>query len=465
MNSFADIIAAISTPPGKGGVAIIRISGVGALDLAEKIFLPASKKKLGEYPPRTQVYGYVLTEDGKRLDDGMACRFSAGASFTGEETVEISSHGGVLISSAVLERAFAAGARQAEAGEFTRRAFINGRISLGDAEAIGLLLEAKSSEQIALASRDSRDALHNSLRTAEDILVGLLSSVYARIDYPDEDLGDLTDGEVLERLKDCDARLGALLATYKTGKAIADGIKTVICGKPNAGKSTVYNMILGEDAAIVTDIKGTTTDVLERSVALGRVVLRLSDTAGIRAEEAAGVIERIGIERSRAAISDAELIIAVFDLSEDFSDEDRMVIAALEGTRAEKIALLNKSDLPKKMSCEDVIRKNFGTVITVSSEFKEQSLAELTAAVNGAFVDERIKCGESAVISSARQRALLVSAREFITMATDALAHGASADMVSSDIERALRVLSESDGREVSEAVTSDIFSKFCVGK
>ncbi len=465
MNSFADIIAAISTPPGKGGVAIIRISGRGAVAATEKFFRTASKKRFSEHPPRTQVYGYIMSENGGRIDDGLACYFPEGASYTGEETVEISSHGGVLISSMVLETVLLSGARQAEAGEFTRRAFINGKLTLTDAEHIGTLLEAVSREQVALASEDSRCALRGKLSEIRAALTEILSSVYARIDYPDEDLGDFSDGEIKARLEQVLAKIKNLLDSYKTGKAIADGVKTVICGKPNAGKSTLYNAILGEDAAIVTDIKGTTTDVLERTAIMDRVTLRLADTAGIRRADDAGVIERIGIERTKGALNAAELIIAVFDLSSEFTEEDGDVLLTLENLDCRKIAVLNKSDSEKQLFDSSKIDGKFDTLLYLSAKSSDESRKILSKTVNKMFTDERIVTGECAIVSSARQNAVLISAEEHIESAVSSLLSGASSDVVCSDIERALRAVSEADGREVSEAVTSDIFSKFCVGK
>ncbi len=465
MNSFADIIAAISTPPGKGGVAIIRISGRGALAVAEKVFHPSAGKCLGSFPARMQVYGHIFSPDGKRIDDGLACRFSEGSSFTGEETVEIASHGGVLISSMVLEAILASGARQAEAGEFTRRAFINGKITLTDAEHIGMLLEAESREQVSLASEDSRDAQKARFNEISSALTSILSSIYARIDYPDEDLGDFTDEQIREKLLLCNKKIQDTLDTYKTGRAIAHGIKTVICGKPNAGKSTLYNTILREDAAIVTDIKGTTTDVLEKTAILGRVTVRLQDTAGIRSNTDAGVVERIGIERTRSALESAELIIAVFDLSDAFNEEDADVLRAIEALPCPKIAVLNKSDIKTgSFNCSEIEEK-FDTVLPLSAKDGEESRKILSNLINKMFTDERIVTGKSPIISSARQNAALLFAKESTESALAALSSGAEADMVSSDIERALRALSEADGKEVSEAVTNDIFAKFCVGK
>ena len=465
MNNFADIIAAVSTPPGKGGVAIIRISGEGSLALAERFFYPASKKTLGSHPPRMQVYGYVTGTDGERIDDGMATYFERGRSYTGEETVEISSHGGTLVTSMMLECALRAGARLAEPGEFTRRAFISGRITLSDAEAIGTLLDAESREQVALFSETSRKKLNDSFSDICSALTEILSSAYARIDYPDEDLGDFSDQEMKMRLLAIKESITALLATYKTGRAIKDGVKTVIAGKPNAGKSSLYNAILGEDAAIVTDIKGTTTDVLERAAVMDRVTLRLFDTAGLRDEGSAGAIEKIGIERTRVSLGKAELVLAVFDTSEALDTDDLDLIDTLSEKKCEVIAILGKADARCAAFDEAKIRGKFDTVLYFSSKSPEEYLSLLSKEINRLFTDERIRCGETAIISTARQNAILTSALELVSSAIAGLSAGATADMVSSDVERALRAVLEADGREVSEAVTNDIFSKFCVGK
>ena len=465
MNSFADIIAAVSTPPGKGGVAIIRISGEGALSLAERFFFPASGKTLGSYHSRTQVYGFVTSKDGKRIDDGLATCFEAGRSFTGEETVEITSHGGVLVTSMVLEEAFLAGARAAEPGEFTRRAFVNGKLTLSDAEAIGMLLDAESREQVALFSEEARKKLNESFSDISTTLTELLGSAYARIDYPDEDLGDFSDGEMRDMLLLVKEKITALLATYKTGRAIKDGIKTVIAGKPNAGKSSIYNAILGEDAAIVTDIKGTTTDVLERTAVMDRVTLRLFDTAGLREDADAGVIERIGIERTRKSLADAELVLAVFDLSEELDESDLDLIKTLGKLDCEVIAILNKTDARCAAFDEEKIRKKFDTVVPFSAIEAKNGLTELSKTVCELFTDERIRCGDTPIISTARQHSALSGALQLVDTAIAAIDAGLPSDLVSSDIERALRAIAEEDGKEVSEAVTNDIFSRFCVGK
>ncbi len=464
MARLADVIAAISTPLGKGGVSVIRMSGVGALEIADKIFLPMSGKLFSEHPARMQVYGNIVS-GGERLDDALACYFEMGKSYTGEDTVELSCHGSILVTRCVLEALFTAGARPAEAGEFTRRAFINGRLSLTDAEAIGSLLEAKSREQIRLAGGDARAKLDGKISEIRGELVTLLSSSYARIDYPDEDLGDFTDGEYLERLEAVEAELSELISTYRTGKAVNDGIATVICGKPNVGKSTLYNLLADEELAIVTDISGTTTDVLERSLPLGRVMLNIADTAGIRSENIKDEIERIGISRSLKKIGEAELIFCVFDQSRAFEPEDEKIISEIQSSSACKIAILNKSDAvcPEFDSSK---LTGFCEVIELSAKCREaDSIAKLTVAVEKLFTDEKIVIGTDAVVSTARQNAKLNSALELIKTAKDAMAMGIPQDAVSSDVERALAVLGEVDGRAVGDEVIGDIFSKFCVGK
>ena len=463
MNNLTQVIAAVSTPPGKGGVALIRMSGKGAIEIAEKIFFPISGKKLSEYKPRTQVYGHIV-EDGERIDDVLATVFPAPGSYTGEDTVEISCHGGILVTRTVLEAIIRAGAVPATAGEFTRRAFINGRMSLTEAEAISDLLEAGSREQIRLSSDTSRSRLASKIATIRSALVGLMSSIYARIDYPDEDLGDFSDSELLDRLYNIKEDCSLLLNTYRTGRAISEGVQTVICGKPNAGKSSLYNLLSGEDAAIVTDIPGTTRDVLERSLPLGKVMLKIADTAGIRDGENIDAVERIGIEKSRQMIAKSELLFAIFDLSRPFDEEDRLIIEATKELGAAKIALLNKSDLTQVMDESEIT--GFDAVIRISARDEDGSaLKALADKVNEMFTDEKIIVGQDAIISSARQHGALTRTVDFINAAIESLELGFSQDAASSDVERALGAISELDGRAVSEEIVSDIFSKFCVGK
>ena len=463
MNNLTQVIAAVSTPPGKGGVAIIRMSGYGAFEIADKLFFPISGKSFSDLPPRKQIYGHII-EDGERLDDVLATRFPAPHSYTGEDTVEFSVHGGILVTRTVLEAIFRAGATPATAGEFTRRAFINGKLSLTEAEAIADLLEAKSREQLRLSGDSARSRLTERISGIRGSVLSLMSSIYARIDYPDEDLGDFTDGELLSSLYNIKEDLNRLISTYRTGRAISEGIKTVICGKPNAGKSTLYNLLSGEDSAIVTDIPGTTRDVLERSLPLGKVMLNIADTAGIRVSEEMDTVERIGIEKSRQMIDKSELLFTIFDISRPFDEEDKHILELVNQCNAAKIALLNKADLEAKF--DENILSGFDYVIKISARNDNGSaIQQLSTAVNTLFTDEKIVIGKDAVLSSARQHAAISRCLDFINAAIESLELGFAQDAASGDIERALGAISELDGRAVSEEIVSDIFSKFCVGK
>ena len=461
--NYDAVIAAVSTPPGKGGVAVIRVSGEGALDVAARVFIPKSKKPLCDITPRMQIFGNVVYR-GEEIDDGLLCYFKAPASYTGEDTVEISCHGGTLITKTVLEALFAAGARPAMPGEFTRRALLSGKLSLTEAEAVANLLDAKTEAQIMLGRESSRTLLARETAKIREEITSLLSSMWARIDYPDEDLGDFSDEELKERLLRLDSEMETLLSSYKTGRAVNEGIKTTICGKPNVGKSSLYNLMLGEERAIVTDTPGTTRDVLSAEISLGKTLLLLSDTAGIR-ETSDDKIELLGIERSREAIKSAELIIALFDGSLEFSREDEEIILALEESGAAKIAVINKCDKPQLLS-KAKLEKSFTRVLEISA-LKNPSEARIVlgGAIDELFTDEKISLGKSAVIANARQYSSLLRAREHILSAISALAMGLSQDLASSDLERALEEISELDGRRVNDEVLDQIFKNFCVGK
>ena len=460
---YNSVIAAISTPPGKGGVALIRMSGEGAFLLARKIFIPKSKRDIESYPKRSEIYGDIVY-GGEVLDDGMIALFPAPNSYTGEDVVEFSIHGGILNTERVLESLFKLGARQAEAGEFTRRAFINGKLSLTEAEAIGTLLEAKSHEQLKLSGATARKRLNEKVESIRAKMRELLSSMYARIDYPDEDLGDFTSEECQKRLESIIFDLTALQKSYRTGKAICEGINTVICGKPNVGKSSLYNLIFNEDLAIVTDIAGTTRDVLTGQVPLGRVMLNLSDTAGIRSDGDAEAVEKIGIERAKNRISECELLICVFDASRPLSSEDEEIFSLKASLSKEAIAVVNKCDLDLVLE-KQKIEAAFEHVIYISTKDELSAKEKLSNLVNELFTDGKITSSDEGIISTARQNARIVRALELIESALLAFKLGIAQDAASSDVELALGEIGELDGRGVSEEIVSDIFSKFCVGK
>jgi tRNA modification GTPase len=449
-------IAAISTPYGRGGIAVIRLSGEGSIMLAENIFVPKSKKRLSDIESDRAVYGDIL-RNGKRIDDGIATVFRAPRSFTGEDTVEISCHGGILLTESVLTSALESGFRLALGGEFSKRAFLNGKMSLTEAEAVIGLIDAESEEQLRLSASVTNGVLKNGVNKICDEITELLASVYAYIDYPDEDLTDVSPDELTERAERLLHETDMLVSSYRSGRAVNDGIKTAIVGKPNAGKSSVLNRLLGYDRAIVTSVAGTTRDTVEETAIIGRVTLRLCDTAGIR--ESSDEVERIGIERSIGKLNEAELILAVFDGSSPLDELDKDVIDRISATDAEVIAVINKSDI----SSESDIDIPFRTV-TVSA-LDGSGFDELKKSVSDLYIDEKLNYDTTPVLTNARQFAAASEAKNRLESALNALKNGFTQDIAGMDLELALSFLREIDGRNVSEEITDRIFSRFCVGK
>lgn len=462
--NYLDTIAAISTPYGKGGVAVIRVSGEDAIAVAERVFFPKDGKILSEKESAKAVYGDIVqTNSGERrqIDDGLAVIFRAPRSFTGEDTVEISCHGGVLVTQKVLSALLSSGARPAMAGEFTKRAFINGKMTLTGAEALGDLLEAQTDEQISLARSNMRGTLSGAVGEIYDSLGDVLAAIYAHIDYPDEDLADVSHSEMLSIANENLERLVRLQKTYSTGRAVAEGIPTVILGRTNAGKSSIYNKIVGRDAAIVTDIEGTTRDVLTESAKLGRVILRLSDTAGLR--DSGDLVEKIGIDRARAAAESAELVLAVFDGSRTPDGDDREFVKYLKSLDGVKVAIINKSDLGTLAEMNEFIA-DFDYTCSLSAESGE-GFDRLSELVEKIYIDEKLDTGIDAIISNARQSAAVSSAIEALNIAIDAIENELPLEICCAEVENALGSLGELDGRTVSEDIVSRIFANFCVGK
>lgn len=459
-----DTIAAVSTPYGKGGIAVLRVSGTDAIEISQKVFKRLNGKSLEDSESNRAVYGHIYENRNGTLiqiDDGIAVCFRAPNSFTGEDTVEISCHGGILITQKVLSALLFAGARLAMAGEFTKRAFINGKMSLTSAEALGDLLEAKTDEQISIARSGMRGALTDRSEEIYNSLCDVLAGIFAKIDYPDEDLADIGLDEMLEIANKNLEKLKRLSATYSTGHAVAEGVPTVILGRTNAGKSSLYNRIVGRDAAIVTDIEGTTRDILTESASLGRVVLRLSDTAGLRSSD--DTVEQIGIDRARRAAEDAELVLAVFDGSREADQNDRNFAKYLNSLRGIKVAVINKSDLGIHPSLSE-ITKDFVHICHISAESGE-GFDTLTSLVEQIYIDSELDTGNDAIISNARQNAAVCSAIDALNAAIDAIGNQLPLEICCAEIENTLSSLGELDGRTVSEDIVSRIFANFCVGK
>ena len=462
--SLLDTIAAVSTPYGKGGIAVLRISGADAITVAEKVFLPKSKKLLSQYDSNRAVYGSIFgNKSGQmvQIDDGIAVIFRAPASFTGEDTVEISCHGGILLTQRVLESILTSGARLAEAGEFTRRAFINGKMTLTGAEALGELLSASSDDQITLARSGLDGRLSTESERIYNSLCNILAAIYAHIDYPDEDLADIPRDEMLRVARDNLSALERLSRTYSTAHAIGEGIPTVILGRTNAGKSTLYNRIVGRDAAIVTDIEGTTRDVLTETAHLGRVTLRLSDTAGLR--ETADKVESIGIERARREAENAELILFVLDSSRTPDGEDRAMIEYISTLSGVKVALLNKSDINTNVDFSSLL-SSFAITLPISAE-SGYGFDRLEAEIEKIYIDNELDMGQGAIIANARQNAAVTNAIFALSGAISAIEADLPLEICCVEVENSLSALGELDGRTVTEDIISKIFANFCVGK
>ncbi|MBR5460186.1 MAG: tRNA uridine-5-carboxymethylaminomethyl(34) synthesis GTPase MnmE [Clostridia bacterium] len=458
-----DMIAAISTPIGKGGVALVRVSGNGCHQAVEKIFFPMSKKRLTDYSPRFAVYGEIRDERSL-IDTAIVTRFSSPHSFTGEDMVEISCHGGYVVSSMVLEAVLSLGIRMAEAGEFTRRAFINDKLSLTEAEAIGDVLSAVSREGVRLSSSQASGVLSARMKEITDKLTSLISSIYAYIDYPDEDLEDVDDETLGIALEDLIVDCETLLSTYRAGNAITHGIPTVIVGKPNVGKSSLFNSLIHEDRAIVTDIPGTTRDMLEYTADVKGVTLRLVDTAGLR-ESTEDAIEEMGMDIARARLLSPEtsLVLALFDLSRALDGDDERLIEALATINDKTvIPVYTKCDLDVLLDV-DKIEKALGEGVTVSSR-DGKGLEALEERIFSAFIGEELPQPESPMLTGVRQRSVVERGLDGLRQAKTELETGFK-DMTGMTLESALASLLEVDARGVGEHIVDEIFSKFCVGK
>lgn len=461
MIKMTDTIAAISTPYGRGGVAVIRISGDEALDVASSMFLPVSGKKLTDILPRTAIYGRIIA-DGQIIDDGIATLFRAPASYTGEDTVEISCHGGILLAEKVLAAAIMSGARAASAGEFTRRAFLSGKLTLTEAEAVIDLIDAKTDDQISLARSQVSGRLSARLSEIYETLRDLVSAAYVYADYPDEDLSEVTPEQMRDSLVGIKKKLRRLSGGYESARLVREGISAVIVGRPNTGKSSILNRLLGTDRAIVSSVAGTTRDTIEESITLGRLLIRLTDTAGVRESE--DEIEQIGVRRSLEALSSADLVLAVFDGTSELKADDIELVSALKDKKCPKIALVNKSDLGEPLCIDEISKLEFDKVVNVSA-LSGEGFDDLSSAVTELFSAGLVDYNNEAVIANARQYASITLAISSVDAAISALDSGFTPDVAGLDIEKAMEAVGQTDGRAVSADIVDAIFHRFCVGK
>ena len=450
-------IAAISTAKGKGGVAMIRISGDEALNVAKRVF----KLHTNDIVPRHIYYGEIM-RSGDIIDDGTLVYFKAPSSYTGEDVCEICCHGGVFSTKAVLESVLCCGATLAGPGEFTKRAYLNGKLTLSRAEAVGNVIDARTDAQLRLSSSQARGTLSKRIGATCEKMISLITRSYATIDYPDEDITDNTRDEMVTALDEIYADIEGLKKSYKAGKAVSQGVKTAIIGKPNAGKSSIYNMLLGENLAIVTDSAGTTRDVIEHTASIGGVTIDLADTAGIR--DASDVVEKIGVERAKERAEGSELLLCVFDGSVSENAQDVFIIECARGKNA--IAIINKCDkeIALSKSFLNEIKNSFSYIVYASAK-NNDGYEELSKIIADIYDIGVLDISNDAIISSARQFSAVSVALDCVSEARDALALGETPDIVCFTLEKALGELNMIDARETSEELVNEIFSRFCVGK
>ncbi len=460
---MTDTIAAIATPMAPCAIGILRLSGPGAVAAADRVFSPFRGAPMSERPDRTLVYGTLHDREGAVIDNCLCAVSRAPHSYTGEDTAELQCHGSPAALALGLEALFAAGARQAGPGEFTRRAFLNGKLDLTRAEAVADLIHAESPAAARQAAGQLGGALERAADGVYDRLADLCAHFHAVLDYPDEDIAPFEAEELAGALKEAAGELDALAATYERGRLLNEGVPCAIVGRPNAGKSTLFNALLGYDRAIVTDIPGTTRDTVEERANFGGVLLRLIDTAGLR--EAGDEAERLGVERSRRAVARAELILAVTDGAGEFTREDREALELAASSGRPWIWIASKRDLTGPTALWATGWEGNAPAAAVSLSAKTgEGLKELEQAVS-ALYPEPPASQAGAMLTNARQAEAAGRAREAVRRGAAALEAGLSPDAVVADVEEAMSALGELTGRTVSEDVTARIFERFCVGK
>ena len=452
-------VAAIATPLARGALSVIRISGPAALDVAAKVFTPVSGADIRVQKGYTAYFGQAHDASGAPLDQCVLTVFRAPRSYTGEEVAELSCHGGMLVTKQVLRAVYEAGAEPAGPGEFTKRAFLNGKLSLSQAEAVMDLIHAQSEGAVKSALAAQGGALEERIGELRRQLLDVSAHVYACVDFPEEDVPELTVQMMEQALLQVQSGLSALLATYDTGRMLRDGVDTVIVGRPNVGKSTLMNLLAGCTRSIVTHVAGTTRDIVEESVTLSdSVVLRLSDTAGIR--ETADEVEQIGVALSKERLSSAQLVLALFDASEPLTEDDQALIALVRGKHT--IAVINKTDLASRLDTA-LIEAELGAPVFLSAQTGEGK--DALAARIEEVLDLHAFDAAAPALFTERQRALVCAASEAVAQAQEALRAGMTFDALSVSLDCALAPLLELTGENVSERVIDEVFSQFCVGK
>lgn len=457
-----ETISAVCTAIGEGAVGIIRISGEKALMVGEMLFKAASGKKISEYPVNTLVYGHVYDNDGSIVDEVMAVYMRAPHSYTAEDVVEIQCHGGVRSLQKILSLSYAAGARPAEPGEFTKRAFLNGRIDLVQAEAVMDIIKSRSDAALKVAVRQQEGQLSAQVRKLRKELLDVIVNLEAVIDYPEDDIEELTFANVLESVHNTSSGVKKLLENAHTGRILREGLHVAIIGKPNVGKSSFLNFLLKEDRAIVSEFAGTTRDVIEEQFMLGGIPIVLADTAGIR--ETDDYVERIGVEKSRRILSEAELVIVVLDGSQPLTDEDKEILALVKGRQY--VIIINKSDLGSADVEQSLKKEGFyeSPVIGLSAK-TGAGFDKFTEWLQQFVYGNDRHLGDGIYVQNARHERLLNASLESMNDALTAAENQLPYDCIMIDLRNAAEYLGEITGDTVRDEIINEIFSKFCIGK
>ena len=452
-------IAAISTAPGNAGIGIIRLSGDDCFKILQKIFKPKNK---GEIKGYTIKYGNIVkSENDEIIDEVLVSYFVAPKSYTKENMCEINSHGGIVVENQILEECLKNGAVLAEPGEFTKRAFMNGRIDLSQAEAVIDIINSKTEKEMMVAQRHLEGSLSKKIKDIQGEILNLMADIEASIDYPEYDIEETTNKKINDTLNSVEEKLLKLKNSFENGKILKEGIKTAIIGKPNVGKSSLLNLILGENRAIVSDIEGTTRDTIEEYINIKGIPLKIVDTAGIRKTN--DEVEKIGVERSINNISDAELIIALFDDSRTFDDQDQKILDLIEGKKT--IILINKIDLGKNLIKENEKLKKFKNNIIEFSTINETGLDKLYNKIEELFKLNELDCENTEIITNNRHKQQILYALEDVANGRESLETHMPVDITAICLKDILERLAEITGENVSEDIINEIFKKFCLGK
>ncbi|APP15026.1 tRNA modification GTPase TrmE [Bacillus altitudinis] len=458
-----DTIAAISTPMGEGAIAIIRLSGPDAVQIADRMYKGPKEKKLVSVDSHTIHYGHIVDSSTEQvIEEVMVSVLRAPKTFTREDVIEINCHGGIVTVNKVLQLALKEGARLAEPGEFTKRAFLNGRIDLSQAEAVMDLIRAKTDRAMNVAMTQMEGRLSGLIKRLRGEILETLAHVEVNIDYPEyDDVEEMTHRVLVEKATSVKKEIESLLTTSQQGKILREGLSTVIIGRPNVGKSSLLNSLVQETKAIVTDIPGTTRDVIEEYVNVRGVPLRLVDTAGIRETE--DIVERIGVERSRQVLKEADLILLVLNYSEELSEEDIKLFEAVSGM--DIIVIVNKTDLEPKLDVEKVKELAKDRPVVTTSLLQEKGIDELEMAIQSLFFTGSIESGDLTYVSNTRHIALLQEAKQSIEDALEGIEMNVPIDIVQIDLTRCWEQLGEIIGDAVHESLIDQLFSQFCLGK